>query len=432
MPYPSEHSCRLIDPKKLGKFMGTDERKSDKYKKIYRILYMEDPKTGKSVEQAYRYPLKNGWKESEARGHCKDHKGTFEAAAPKKGNGEMDIKIKYMDTTARQDESSSVEEMEVNGQTFQFLRVPWRLTKLRVDRLNEVIKPDGIRFHDGLLKPDSTKGLVVLYTHAAGQSIFGGTNSLPIGKIDIDSFDITRDYVDADLLISLSDLFARQVANQIQMGILTTGSIGFKSIIESDEPLLEGQKGKSILEWELVEFSIVPIPANIDAVRKQYSIVQDMYHCLPDDQKCNFIENPDSEFAKEYISSLCNDGLQSVESHLIKERDKRNFQKRSKPLDYDDLLNEIDWNLRHMTDLQKKEGRVISTVNLKKLKNAHDEIGKVIEAADKTPIPKAETTEKEKKPKHQVVSMPKPEIKKKRYRVVTYDFESNKFLDLIK
>jgi len=77
-PYPNEHACRLRDP---GDFQDGSFRRmtrtSDgkKYFVIMGRLDGEDTLT----EQAYRYN-KEVWEASEAKGHCKDHDGTFEAA----------------------------------------------------------------------------------------------------------------------------------------------------------------------------------------------------------------------------------------------------------------------------------------------------------------------------------------------------------------
>jgi hypothetical protein len=79
MPYQNEHACRLIDPKTL-KMVGSQDRKHEG--KTYRILFGVKPDGG-SVEQAYRYPIK-GWTEAAAAAHCKDHKGSFEAASGEK------------------------------------------------------------------------------------------------------------------------------------------------------------------------------------------------------------------------------------------------------------------------------------------------------------------------------------------------------------
>ena len=79
MPYPNEHACRLADPKKFDSF-ARKKRKSSAGK-VYSVIFGIFRKGGKrtSQEQAYRYP-KGSWTAAEARSHCKDHGGSFEAA----------------------------------------------------------------------------------------------------------------------------------------------------------------------------------------------------------------------------------------------------------------------------------------------------------------------------------------------------------------
>lgn len=77
-PYPNEHACRLKDPNAFepDSFRRTSRvHEGKKYDVIMGRLKDETTMT----EQAYRYP-KDTWSETEARAHCKDHGGRFEAA----------------------------------------------------------------------------------------------------------------------------------------------------------------------------------------------------------------------------------------------------------------------------------------------------------------------------------------------------------------
>jgi HK97 family phage prohead protease len=77
-PYPNEHSCRLRSPDdfQADSFRRTS-RESDgkRYDVIMGRLKGETTMT----EQAYRYP-KDIWAAGEAKNHCKEHEGAFEAA----------------------------------------------------------------------------------------------------------------------------------------------------------------------------------------------------------------------------------------------------------------------------------------------------------------------------------------------------------------
>jgi hypothetical protein len=74
-PYPNEHACRLNDPGKYERFARM-KRKHDG--KEYSVI-IGFKKGGGSEDQAYRYP-KDTWSAAEAKAHCADHDGTFEAA----------------------------------------------------------------------------------------------------------------------------------------------------------------------------------------------------------------------------------------------------------------------------------------------------------------------------------------------------------------
>ena len=78
-PYPNEHACRLRDPDDFqdGSFRRTKrEHEGRQYSVIMGKLEGEDTMT----DQAFRYK-KDKWPVADARKHCKDHDGSFEAAA---------------------------------------------------------------------------------------------------------------------------------------------------------------------------------------------------------------------------------------------------------------------------------------------------------------------------------------------------------------
>ena len=77
-PYPHEHACRLLDPDKFqdNSFRRTT-RESDG--KEYSVILGKLKGKTAMTEQAYRYD-RTIWEEDEAREHCDDHDGTFEAA----------------------------------------------------------------------------------------------------------------------------------------------------------------------------------------------------------------------------------------------------------------------------------------------------------------------------------------------------------------
>ncbi len=83
-PYANEHSCRLKNPELFQEDSFRRvirEHEGKKYAVIMGKLKDDDTMT----EQAYRYP-RDVWDSADARKHCGDHGGRFEAAADSSGD----------------------------------------------------------------------------------------------------------------------------------------------------------------------------------------------------------------------------------------------------------------------------------------------------------------------------------------------------------
>jgi len=80
-PFPSEHSCRLRDPDDFNpdSFRRATRKHEDKE---YSVIMGKIKGDTTMTEQAYRYK-KEVWTAAEAKTHCKDHDGSFEAAKGK-------------------------------------------------------------------------------------------------------------------------------------------------------------------------------------------------------------------------------------------------------------------------------------------------------------------------------------------------------------
>ena len=79
IPYPNEHACRLREP---DDFQANSFRRMSRTHegKKYSVIIGRLKGETSTTEQAYRYN-KDTWTASEARSHCDDHDGTFEAAS---------------------------------------------------------------------------------------------------------------------------------------------------------------------------------------------------------------------------------------------------------------------------------------------------------------------------------------------------------------
>jgi len=85
-PYPNFHACQLKSPSAFkDKSIRTTKRKHDG--KEYSVLMGKLKGETSMTEQAYRYH-KDTWDPDDARAHCKDHDGKFEAAKEVKKAGD--------------------------------------------------------------------------------------------------------------------------------------------------------------------------------------------------------------------------------------------------------------------------------------------------------------------------------------------------------
>lgn len=77
-PLPNEHTCHLAQSTDFQKGEGGNETREHDGKK-YRVIFGIPKGKRGSVERSYRYP-KDTWTAKQARAHCEEHGGTFEAA----------------------------------------------------------------------------------------------------------------------------------------------------------------------------------------------------------------------------------------------------------------------------------------------------------------------------------------------------------------
>lgn len=138
----------------------------------------------------------------------------------------------------------SIKEIKENG------AIRFRLTELKVDRDGEVVVPKGVDLKNYKINP------IVLFRHGFGSPI-------PIGKVDVKSIEQTDKFIDADVIFDEEgkDPFAEMIGDKVRNGFLNAGSIGFRVIESTSEPILPKQTGDTLEKTELIEYSIVPIPA---------------------------------------------------------------------------------------------------------------------------------------------------------------------------
>lgn len=141
-PYPSEHACRLQDPKKYERFTRGERKHKGK---TYSIIFGWRKKDGEDVseEQAYRYD-KDTWTADEARAHCKDHEGSFEAASGKSIQGILSEIIAWKDACCIRfdDEQKGLATKAVESLTALLNPEPDKSTQKGEEPQNKESKPD--------------------------------------------------------------------------------------------------------------------------------------------------------------------------------------------------------------------------------------------------------------------------------------------------
>lgn len=126
------------------------------------------------------------------------------------------------------------------------------ITTIDPDRAGDVVIPTGIQnAEDYLLNP------VVLWAH-------NRTQFPPIGVCEW--LDVQPRRIVAQTRFARGVPFAEDVFRLYEQGILRGWSIGFVPRKAVREPRPAGRTGLRIAEWDLLEYSAVPIPENPEAV----------------------------------------------------------------------------------------------------------------------------------------------------------------------
>jgi HK97 family phage prohead protease len=116
------------------------------------------------------------------------------------------------------------------------------------------------------------KNPIMLYNHIrtiagwwGGEGI-SEDSILPIGRWE-NVKKVGNTQIEADAYVDMDDEFAAKIGGKVKNGILNAVSIGFKALAYSDaeEDKVLGQKGLTITKAELMEASLVDIPANPNA-----------------------------------------------------------------------------------------------------------------------------------------------------------------------
>lgn len=248
MPFATEHACRVRDPRSFTRFRRQQDFAEVDGKQVDVIFGI---KGGKSEIQSWRYPLANGWSESAARTHCTEHDGLlFEPAEPEEGKGKrMSDRLTYC--TLRK-----VGTERRGGRTVHKIIVAAN-QKSRNPFMQLDLK--GVNFDNYRKNP------IVLWNHDDGSPWLGGgaSSGLPIGR----TLEIGRNkegQIVAKFEFLPNDEFVKRVENAWNLGFLQAASIRWMPL-----EIEELENGDAIsLKSDMLEWSIVPIPADPDTLKQ--------------------------------------------------------------------------------------------------------------------------------------------------------------------
>ena len=150
--------------------------------------------------------------------------------------------------------------MPVGGETVAAdsdqLRVHVVMTTPTLDRQGDVVVPTGVRLDAFRRNP------VVLWAHRYDLP--------PVGAVDVKSLRVGPKGIEADVIFDSGSAAGREVHGLYKRGVLRAWSVGF---IPRKHEVLEDRAsrkvtGYRITEWELLELSAVPVPANPEALTR--------------------------------------------------------------------------------------------------------------------------------------------------------------------
>ena len=141
----------------------------------------------------------------------------------------------------------------------------FRITETKLDRMSEVVVSAGGQLKNWKANPQ------VFFGHRSW--------SLPIGMGVPSTVDQNDKFIEVDKIFDDdgTDEFSTLVSLKLQKGFLTRSSIGFMPIEISEEPMFPKQKGVTYLKWELLESSVVPIPALVSAGRVKQDEIKEEF-----------------------------------------------------------------------------------------------------------------------------------------------------------
>jgi len=131
--------------------------------------------------------------------------------------------------------------------------------------------PKGMRIDNFLQNP------IVSYNHIAlGRGWASIDKTIPVGKLENLTFDESQDFWTGDIVFNPHTEFSESIGLSFNDGFLNAVSIGFRVVAssEDEELFVQGQTRPTVTEFELLELSVVDIPAYPSATRQAMHLIR--------------------------------------------------------------------------------------------------------------------------------------------------------------
>lgn len=222
MPFPNEHACRIKPP---GSFQKESFRRI-KQGKLSIIIGRLLGKTTTST-QAFRYP-KDDWTEDQARSHCGEQKGTFEAAK----KDALPDNIPELETSERQFRLDSFKKDKYEITNQGFLKAESLATKVGVFEYKhadgsvtrEFRSPEEVFNQESM---DSLKMVPITRNHPPGMVDIKNLKQYQVGFTG-ETIEQRGDHVGCTALITDEDEVKAILKKFDMMGMTDEVSLGYK------------------------------------------------------------------------------------------------------------------------------------------------------------------------------------------------------------
>jgi len=277
--YPTEHSCRLYPPAGYASFRRQNSVGDVDGRRLDGIVGVKKS-DGKIEMQSFRYPLSEDWTIAQARAHCNEHDGILFEPAVK--GAELMHDMAQIETQAREEELEALAAYKAGTAEAPMLYRPFGYAVEKAsadsgemtfvaneeteDRTGDIIVVDGWDLKNYKRNP------VIMFAHNYGIPAVGTASKVWVeGKQLLNTVKWDEE-----------DEFATFLKGKYERRVMRAESVGFRPL-EFEERERKGSWGSfKFTKQELLEISLVPVPAHPRALRKAMGETGRFFMTMPE------------------------------------------------------------------------------------------------------------------------------------------------------